>query len=146
MKVILLLAICIIVCGCVDNLTLPDFIRLPFEGSGQPGQPGQTIILEVEGACDGYETGARWISCYEDEVAPISTLLGTGHGPDGMASTDSRPCLRYEIQPEFVDDFMLAVVECAIETRMWSVHFNRQTGLVDGEPEFECVFLWEEGR
>ena len=159
MKVILLLALCVTISGCVDNLTLPDFIRLPFEGSGMSAQQvrenlaeqtkwktegnGKPIILEVEGACDGYATGARWISSYEDEVAHISTLLGAGHGPDGMAGTDSRPCLRYEIQPELVDDFMLAVVECAIVSGMWRVYFNRQTGLVDGEPEFECIEFWE---
>src|SRR3972149_4813024 len=135
MKVVFVL-ICVSICGCVNNPleNLPDFIRLPFEGSGQPTQQvqenlaeqnewktegnGKPIILEVEGACDGYATGAAWITCYENEVAPISTLLGAGHGADGMASTDSRPSLRYEIQPEFVDDFMLAVVECAIETGM----------------------------
>ena len=160
MKVILLFAICATICGCLDNPLgdLPDLIRLPFEGSGLSVQAirenqaeqtewrtegkGQPIIIEVEGDCDSYATGARWITCYEDEVASMSTLLGAGHGPDGNASTDSRPCLRYEIQPQFIDDFTLIVVECAIDAGMWKVYFNRQTGLVDGEPEFECLYLW----
>ena len=154
-----ILLLCFLV-GCIDNSMLPEFVQLPFEGCGRAAQIERenqaelmteawrteghgVIILEVEGACDGYATGAAWITCYEEKVAPISTLLGAGHGPDGMASTDSRPCLRYEIQPEVVDDFMLSIIECAIETGMWRVYFNRQTGIVDGEPEFDCIELWE---
>ena len=162
MKLILLFAICTIICGCIDNTMLPDLIRLPFEGSGMPAQAirenqaertewktegnGKPIILEVEGACDGYATGARWISCYEDKVAPISTLLGVGFGPDGNAGTDSRPCLRYEIQSELIDEFIEVIVKCAAKTRMGRVYFNRQTGLIDGEPEFDCIELWEASK
>src|SRR4030067_3671790 len=138
MKVVFVL-ICVSICGGVNNPleNLPDFIRLPFEGSGQPTQQvqenpivsdvpemdktreeakkrrenqaeqkewktegnGKPMILEVEGACDGYATGEAWITCSGKEVTPFSTILGAGHGADGMASTDSRPSLRYAIQP-----------------------------------------------
>ena len=168
-----LVVLIITFCGCLDNPLgdLPDLIRLPFEGSGMPAQnirenqaemtewrtegSGKPIILEVEGACDGYATGAAWITCYEDKVAPISTLLGVGYGPDGLASTDSRPCLRYEIRPRFVNEFIEVIVACAEKTGMWRVsftdakglrYFNRQTGLIDGEPEFDCIELWEASK
>ena len=162
MKVILLFAICatvsVLISGCLDNPLgdLPDFIRLPFEGSGMPAQnicenqaemtewrTEKPITIEVEGACDGYATGARWITCYEDKVASMSSLLGAGQGPDGNAGTDSRPCLRYEIQPVFIDEFIAVVEECADNTGMWRVYFHKQTGLVDGESEFDCIEFWK---
>ena len=156
MKIILLCTLCaIILSGCANNPTLPpcqgglgglpDFVRLPFEGSGRELGVKDAVIIEVEGSCDGYATGSNWITNYEIELERQSLpyhFLGVGHGLDGLASTDSRPCLRYEVKPEWIDDFMLAVVEAAIDTGMWKVYFNRQTGIVDGEPEFECIELW----
>lgn len=123
--------------SCIDQPFLPTTIA-------EKQCVSETIIIEVEGECNGYETGAAWIICYEDEVAKYAKLLGPGSGPDGMASTDSRPCLRYEVQERFINEFIALIVKCACETGMEKVYFNEQTGLVNGEPEFDCLYFWED--
>lgn len=151
LRKVFLLAIIICAVGCIDNPMLPDFIRLPFEGSGLPTQQiaenqaeiegsRDYIELEVEGRCDSYPTGAAWITAYENVVSPFAITKGVGNGIDGDAGTDSRPCLRYSVQKFYLVEFVEAVESAAAETGMWRVFISE----VLDSGELRRVSSWEE--
>lgn len=152
MKVILFALLSLLI-GCVDNLTLPAFVHLPFERSGLSTQEiaeNQAEIegsrgyieLEVEGRCDGYFTGSEWITAYEKRVEPFSILRGVGNGIDGDAGTDSRPCLRYSVREFYLVEFVEAVESAASQTGMWRTFISE----VLDSGELRRISTWDQAE